>query len=274
MTDSKNHEAFKALKGSLEDQVESWKQRQGQLIDLFESVSGEIRKLVDSQHSIQEEMSTWPQSVEQQLESLIASVLGAGEGTHAAEQEALASELAEVREQETQRRNELQSALEELEKVRGEVDAAYATIETIQQERDESREKMTSLQDEFNTLQEQLQSLQDRFGMQQGELAQVKDAEAMLQKEYNSTQQRVEELEQALHDSIPKSEADALRAFADSESERANTLQEQLERENTQGLKSALAAQLAEALRDSEQAQEELRQLKKALRETDRKSVV
>jgi hypothetical protein len=106
----------------------------------------------------------------------------------------------------------------------------------------------------------------------QEQASQAEEARAKLEAEAASLRATVEkasaeasELRQRLGGAISADDAAALRSEAEQERERAAAMQDRLDEELAKGLKSALAQQLVDAVRDAEEAREELRQVKRDL---------
>ena len=87
-------------------------------------------------------------------------------------------------------------------------------------------------------------------------------------------QERTEQLDRSLRESPTAQQISELQQMLNEERKRADMLQEILDEELAKGTKASLARQLADALRDVEEAREELRQLRRQSEKTGQSGTV
>lgn len=165
--------------------------------------------------------------------------------------------------------NELRMRVDHLQ---AEAESAKRTTQRAEEERNAARQELDALRAELSEWRERAEKAaaltreRDRL---------LHDAETQ-DRQIQVHAQRIQELEQELATRVPRDRAQALEEAARVAKERADHAEQRLQDETAKGTKSLLAQQLAEALREAEQAREELHTLRRQLgtaKDVVRKSV-
>lgn len=177
------------------------------------------------------------------------------------------------------------SAREEAARLSSEISALQQRAETAEKEATAGRGALETAQSEAEAARARADAAHERVAALEAELSERDGALEAAEKRADEASERAVAAEGAVSDAQRRlgaleavaetlradiaalqekaAEADQFRAEADAARERAMSLQEQLDKEHAKGLKSALALQLAEAIRESEAAQEELSSLRR-----------
>jgi chromosome segregation ATPase len=154
--------------------------------------------------------------------------------------------------------NELRMRVDHLQ---AEADSAKRTTQRAEEERNQTRQELDALRTELSDWRERAEKA-NALTRERDRL--LHDAETQ-QRQIQVHAQRIQELEQDLAARVPKDKALALEEAARIARERADLAEQRLQDETAKGTKSVLAQQLAEALREAEQAREELHTLRRKL---------
>jgi len=144
----------------------------------------------------------------------------------------------------------LEAAQTEAEAARARADAAHERVAALEAELSERDGALEAAEKRADEASERAVAAEGAVSDAQGRLGALEAVAETLRADIAAFQEKA-------------AEADQFRAEADAARERAMSLQEQLDKEQAKGLKSALALQLAEAIRESEAAQEELSSLRR-----------
>ena len=147
-------------------------------------------------------------------------------------------------------RGTLEAAQTEAEAARARADAAHERVAALEAELSERDGVLEAAEKRADEASERAVAAEGAASDAQGRFAALEAVAETLRADIAALQEKA-------------AEADQFRAEADATRERAMSLQEQLDKEQAKGLKSALALQLAEAIRESEAAQEELSSLRR-----------
>jgi len=158
------------------------------------------------------------------------------------------------------------AAADEAEALRAARDQAAEALQAQQEAQEQLRRELETAREERAALDEKVASLEQSL--------EERAADAGLEEELSAARRELEartgalaEAEQAARDAEARAEAlatdrDQAQAALEEQRVRADLLDQKLRDENARGTKSALAEQLAEALRDADQLRDELRTLR------------
>ncbi len=196
-------------------------------------------RIVALESSLQEEKAR-----AERAEAELREHLEAGEGAQAAVDALRASE---------------QSTREELETAR----ARLVAVEAAQDDTEAAFERANN---EVKSLREQAAQLEAALQERDAKLQQLAQFETESRSEHERADSLAAQLETAARDrDDARGRLEEIEAGLKAERERAADLERQLQEEAARGKKSVLAAQLADAIKEGEEAQEELRQVKEEL---------
>ncbi len=158
-----------------------------------------------------------------------------------------------------ERTAEKEKALEEVAEARALLEEAQARAKAIEEAGAETQEEMAGLRGQLDRLVKDLEALK-------GEKAEKDEQIGALTQEKTALAETVASLEKSLAEAADTSaleeELEQVRRELQEQRVREHMLEQQVRDEMAKGTKSALAEQLAEALRDLDQAREELRVLR------------
>lgn len=169
--------------------------------------------------------------------------------------------LAEKQSAEADQRAEHEAARADADRAAQEAEAARKAAQRAADERDRAREELTNLQAEFAQLRERAEGGQ-AAARERDRLA--REAEGA-QRQIAALNERIEGLQTDLAARVPRDRVTQLEDELRLAAERMEAVEQRLHEETAKGTKSMLAQQLAEALREAEQAREELRALRREL---------
>lgn len=173
----------------------------------------------------------------------------------------LEAALGERQSTEAALRAEAESARAEADQAKGEADAARKAAQRAADERDRAREEITTIQSAYAELRERAEAGQ-AAARERDRLA--REAEAS-QRQIAALNERIESLQADLAGRVPRDRVTQLEDDLRIARERTEAIEQRLHEETAKGTKSMLAQQLAEALREAEQAREDLRALRREL---------
>lgn len=190
----------------------------------------------------------------QQLEKELQGVHATAEA-HRQRAEQLEQELSSRSQEGEGRQREYEQLKASNESLRTDLEAARLRIEQLEKAWEEGAVSLAAAQAE-------LEETKGRISEINGGRDQQQQAAAALQADLRNAQDENTRLKNEL-ENAPKLEAlETLRAQLEEERIRADLSEQRLRDEMAKGTKSVLAQQLMEALRDAEEAREELRKLK------------
>ena len=284
MAKSQEHKAYQELRAAIEDE-------QGKLLKTHESYSEYLSKV----HKILQELArgvdhsksnleTWTVKTRDQLASLddqLATGLGASDEANARLEklEAEAAEHADALKAVEETRVDLDQRLSEES---ASAESAHNRVAKLESELKKSTEDLDAIKASAAEAEEALQKkLGDAEGAS-GEVTQLQEVQTALQEEVESlrtlaksaeeekekvvtslieTQSERDRIMEEAKSLVRPEKVEALQGDLEKERTRADDLDKKLQDQLVKGKKSALAEQLAEALKDAEDAREQLHAL-------------
>lgn len=207
------------------------------------------------------------------LERARAEATAQTETTNRLEQDlaALRDEL-NAREQDTSQAEKLDVLIKTESELRSELEKVRAEGEQAAERAGELDETIASLRRELETARTEAVTFKQGRASVESDLQDLREERLSLSRDLETTQAELAKAHTEAaawrakaETSVPAEELQHLRNQLEDERERRAAIEEQLQAEQAKGTKSALAVQLAEALKEAEEAQAELRQLRKQL---------
>ena len=278
------HESYEAFQKALiaEDaHLKTAQQALSEQVDILQNALTQCKKAIDEElhNSIQSADNT-----QKHFETFIAYLKSFHDDSD--EAEALKKELESIAENNAAAQERIKTLEQENGELHEALQAGKSRIATLEKEVGDTSAQIAQKEEKIESIEAQLQEQHTHDGALKTQLEQLQAENEALCKAQEDLQSRVEKMEaeqrnseelaqkahiemetlrsentalqESVQQRVEKEVVDTLRQQLEQEQDRAALLEQQLQEETAKGTKSVLATQLAEALKDAEDAHKEL----------------